>query len=94
MPGSRVCTRASACCRASLQAWTRFYLHDSTAAEAQLIAAAGLLVGGTLLVGNDSVNVDHAAGSTGAAVGFAMASIGQDLWFYSIFDAYRSARVL
>jgi membrane protease YdiL (CAAX protease family) len=72
----------------------QFYLHNATAAEAQLIATAGLLVGGQLLVGNDSVNVDHAAGSTGAAAGFAMASIGQDLWFYSIFDAYRSARVL
>ena len=72
----------------------QFYLHDSTAAEAQLIATAGLLVGGQLLVGNDSVNVDHAAGSTGAAIGFAMAGVGQDLWFYSIFDAYRSARVL
>jgi membrane protease YdiL (CAAX protease family) len=72
----------------------QFYLHDSTAAEAQLVATAGLLAGGQLLVGNDSVNVDHAAGSTSAAVGFAMASVGQDLWFYSIFDAYRSARVL
>jgi len=71
-----------------------FYLHNNTAAATQLIAAAGLLVGGTLLVGNDSVNIDHPAGSTRAAVGFAMASVGQDLWFYSIFDAYRSARVM
>jgi membrane protease YdiL (CAAX protease family) len=72
----------------------QFYLHNTTTAEVQLVAAAGLLAGGQLLVGSDSVNVDHAAGSAGAAVGFAMASIGQDLWFYSIFDAYRTARVM
>jgi membrane protease YdiL (CAAX protease family) len=72
----------------------QFYLHNATAAEAELVAAAGLVVGGQLLVGGDSVGVDHAAGRARAAVGFAMANIGQDLWFYSIFDAYRSARVL
>jgi len=72
----------------------QFYLHNPSVGAAQLAASVALIGGGELLVGDDPVNVDHAAGSARAAVGFAMASIGQDLWFYSIFDAYRAARVM
>jgi membrane protease YdiL (CAAX protease family) len=72
----------------------QFYLHNTSAGVAQLAASVALIGGGELLVGDDPVNVDHPAGSAKAAVGFAMASVGQDLWFYSIFDAYRAARVL
>jgi membrane protease YdiL (CAAX protease family) len=72
----------------------QFYLHDTSTGVAQLVAAAALIGGGAALVNGDSVGLDHPAGSAKAAVGFAMASVGQDLWFYSVFDAYRAARVL
>jgi membrane protease YdiL (CAAX protease family) len=61
---------------------------------AQLTASAALIGGGALLVDGESVSTDHASRSAGGAAGFALSSIGQDLWFYSIFDAYRAARVM
>lgn len=72
----------------------QFYLGNSSAAWGQLVAGAGLIGGGLALTDGDDVGLDHPARSAPAAIGFVLGSAGQDLWFYSIFDAYRSARVL
>jgi membrane protease YdiL (CAAX protease family) len=60
---------------------------------AYLVPAAALVGGGLALLSGQSASLDSGATSARAPVGIALATYGQNLWFYSIFDAYRDARV-
>jgi len=72
----------------------QIYLHQRAEGAAELVATAALLGGGTLLAAGHPTNPDGTADSATVPIGTALALAGQNLWFYSIFDAYRSARVL
>jgi membrane protease YdiL (CAAX protease family) len=73
-----------------------YYLDESDTATTYLLGTAGLLIGGfVMLTQSDSVSSSGIAseGDTEFAIGLDMLMAGQNLWFYSIFDAYRDAKV-
>ena len=61
-----------------------------------MLGASAALLGGGILMLRDAGNVslDGASSTRSAPIGLWLATVGQNLWFYSIFDAYRDARVL
>jgi len=69
-----------------------FYLGDDVG-WAYLLGSAGLVGGGIALISGESVSLSGASSSAKVPIGLALATAGQNLWFYSIFDAYRDARV-
>jgi membrane protease YdiL (CAAX protease family) len=73
----------------------QIYLHEPGEGAGMLAVTAGLIASGALLVrGGGTVNLDGASTTTRAPIGFDLLLAGQNAWFYSIFDAYRDARVL
>jgi membrane protease YdiL (CAAX protease family) len=69
-----------------------FYLGDTTGAV-NLGATAALLGTSLTLLRGQPIGLEGPATSVKQPVGLALAVAGQNLWFYSIFDAYRDARV-
>ncbi|HEY5927940.1 MAG TPA: CPBP family glutamic-type intramembrane protease [Kofleriaceae bacterium] len=58
------------------------------------LLSAGALVGtGIGLISGETVSLSGGSSSARAPIGLALVTTGQNLWFYSIFDAYRDARV-
>lgn len=58
------------------------------------LGASAVLIGGAVaLLSGEQVSLDGASSSARVPIGLALVTAGQNLWFYSIFDAYRDARV-
>ena len=71
------------------------YLREPGEGAAMLAVTAGLVASGVLLLRDaGTVSLDGASTSKKAPIGLDLAEAGQNAWFYSIFDAYRDARVL
>ncbi len=68
------------------------YLGDTTEGAAYLGTGAALVGGAYLSLRGHQVSLDGASDSASVPVGLLLATTGQNLWFYSIFDAYRTAR--
>ncbi len=60
---------------------------------AYLIPSVALVGTGIALLSGESVSLSGASSSAKVPVALALATAGQNLWFYAIFDAYRDARV-
>jgi membrane protease YdiL (CAAX protease family) len=73
----------------------QMYLHEGGEGAAML-ATTALLIGGGAIALHDAgtVTLDGASSSRAAPIGLDLVEAGQNMWFYSIFDAYRDARVL
>jgi membrane protease YdiL (CAAX protease family) len=72
----------------------QLYLGNTIQGAALLGTTAALIVGAVSLTSGHDVTIDGASDSAQVPVGIAMIFAAQNLWFYSIFDAYRDARVL
>jgi membrane protease YdiL (CAAX protease family) len=71
------------------------YLREPGEGAAMLAVTAGLVASGVLLLRDaGTVSLDGASTTKAAPIGLDLAEAGQNAWFYSIFDAYRDARVL
>ncbi len=70
-----------------------FYLRQPIAGAAYLATTVGLLATSATLI-SGTVALDGSATSASQPVGIVLGIAAQNLWFYSIFDAYRDARVL
>lgn len=70
-----------------------FYLRQPGAGAGYLVGVVGLLAGAATLIGGN-IALDGTADSAEVPVGLVLGIAAQNLWFYSIFDAYRDARVL
>jgi len=70
------------------------YLGHTDVGAEQLAATATLITSGALLIRGHSASLGGPTDSAQASVGFALVMAGQNSWFYSIFDAYRDARLL
>jgi hypothetical protein len=70
------------------------YLRNPGAGAAHLVGAVGLLGGAAALLNGESVELEGGASSANVPVALVLAVAAQNLWFYSMFDAYRDARVL
>lgn len=71
-----------------------FYLGQTTAGSAYLATTLGLFAGGVALVSGQTVATDGTPRSARVPLAIPILTAGQNLWFYSIFDAYRDARLL
>jgi len=69
-------------------------LRNTTTGYAELAGTAALVIGGVALVSGHSTSLDGASDSAQVPIGLDLLLTGQNLWFFSIFDAYRHARVL
>src|SRR5262245_441009 len=72
----------------------QIYLRETGEGAALLATTVGLLAGGIVLIHGHTVSLDGTSDWRAVPIGLWMALAGQNLWFYSIFDAYRDARVL
>jgi membrane protease YdiL (CAAX protease family) len=72
----------------------QLYLHEHLEGAMQAVAGVSLIAGGLALVNGHSFSLDGASDSARVPIGAGLLLAGQNLWFYSIFDAYRDARVL
>jgi membrane protease YdiL (CAAX protease family) len=72
----------------------QFYLRNYATGAVQLAAAVGLIAGGAALISGHTIALEGASDSARAPIGHQLAQAGQNVWFYSIFDAYRTARQL
>jgi membrane protease YdiL (CAAX protease family) len=70
-----------------------FYLGEAMDGLAYLLPSAALVGGGIVLISGEEVSLSGGSSSAKVPIGLALATTGQNLWFYSIFDAYRDARV-
>jgi membrane protease YdiL (CAAX protease family) len=70
------------------------YLHEDAEGWAQGLASTALLVGGFALLWGHTASLDAPSDSARVPIGLALTLAGQNVWFYSIFDAYRDARAL
>jgi membrane protease YdiL (CAAX protease family) len=71
-----------------------FYLGDDGGQGlAYLVSSVALVGGGLSLLAGETVSLSGGASSAKVPVGLFLVTTGQNLWFYSIFDAYRDARV-
>ncbi len=70
-----------------------FYLGKHAQGAALLGTTATLLGGAAVSLSGHEVRLDGTADSAKVPVGVLLATTAQNLWFFSIFDAYRSARV-
>ncbi len=71
----------------------QFYLREPATGAAYMLGIVGLLGGGAALLSGE-VALEGGASSAKVPVGLVLGIAAQNLWFYSIFDAYRDARVL
>ncbi len=71
----------------------QLYLGNTAEGIAQLGTTAALLASTVLLLRDQELALDGTAQSRRVPLGILTAIAGQNLWFYSIFDAYRDARV-
>ena len=71
----------------------QLYLGNTAEGAAQLGVVAALLGSTVLLLRDQTLALDGTAASRRVPVGILTAITAQNLWFYSIFDAYRDARV-
>jgi len=71
-----------------------FYLRNGAEGVAYLGTFTALVVGGVAAASGGSVTLDGMATEPGQPVGLVALIAAQNLWTYSIFDAYRDARVL
>lgn len=69
------------------------YLGKTVEGTAFLATTATLLGGSLALLRDDELRLDGTATSAKVPAALLLATTAQNLWFYSIFDAYRSARV-
>jgi membrane protease YdiL (CAAX protease family) len=69
-----------------------FYL-DQSDGWAYLLTTGSLVGGAYVMLRDQEVALDGPSASAKVPVGLALATFAQNLWFYSIFDAYRDARV-
>lgn len=60
---------------------------------AYLLGTGALVGSGIGLIAGEQVSLSGGSSSAKVPVGLALVTAGQNLWFYSIFDAYRDARV-
>ena len=60
---------------------------------AYLLPSVALVGTGIALLSGEEVSLSGASSSAKVPVALVLATAGQNLWFYSIFDAYRDARV-
>ena len=72
----------------------QFYLRNHAAGAAQLASTAALIVAGAVLIDGHTIGLTSGSDSPRPAIGLQLLLTGQNLWFFSIFDAYRSARAL
>jgi membrane protease YdiL (CAAX protease family) len=72
----------------------QLYLGNTGEGAAYLGTTAGLMVGGVALVSGETLAIDGTARSAKVPVAIQMIFAAQNLWFYSIFDSYRDARML
>jgi membrane protease YdiL (CAAX protease family) len=72
----------------------QFYLGNSLEGAAVLGSAVALIGGAVALTSGHGISIDGTSDSAKVPIGIAMIFAAQNLWFYSIFDAYRDARVL
>ncbi len=73
----------------------QIYLRESGEGAALLASSVALIGSGIFLLRDaGSVSLDGASTTRSAPIGLWLATVGQNAWFYSIFDAYRDARVL
>ena len=73
----------------------QIYLRETGEGVALLGTSAALIGSGIFLLRDaGSVSLDGASTTRSAPIGLWLATVGQNAWFYSIFDAYRDARVL
>ncbi|HEY4178806.1 MAG TPA: CPBP family intramembrane glutamic endopeptidase [Kofleriaceae bacterium] len=72
----------------------QFYLRDNQAGTAYLLTTGALVGSGLALVANHDVSIDGPSDSAKVPLGLGLATAGQNLLFYGIFDSYRDARVL
>jgi membrane protease YdiL (CAAX protease family) len=79
---------------AALPGGGHFYLRNPGAGAAYLVGTLGLAGGAVALLNGEEFTLDGGASSAKVPVGIALGIAAQNLWFYSIFDAYRDARVL
>jgi len=70
------------------------YLGHTATGAAQIGATATLIASGFILINGHTANLSGPVDSASTAIGFNLLEAGQNSWFYSIFDAYRDARVL
>jgi membrane protease YdiL (CAAX protease family) len=70
-----------------------FYLRQPVTGAAYLTSIVGLLAGSATLISGE-LSLNGNATSAKVPVGIVLGVAAQNLWFYSIFDAYRDARVL
>lgn len=70
-----------------------FYLGKHAQGAALLGSTATLLGGAALSLRGQEIALDGGSDSAKVPAGLLLATTAQNLWFYSIFDAYRSARV-
>lgn len=73
-----------------------FYLRQNGTGAAYLLSTAALVGSGLALVSrsDDVTTLGGATDTAAAPIGLQLVMAGQNLWFYSIFDAYRDARVM
>ena len=73
----------------------QIYLRETGEGAAMLATTAALIGSGVVLLRDaGTVSLDGPSTSAKAPIGLLLATAGQNAWFYSIFDAYRDARVL
>ncbi len=72
----------------------QIYLGETGDGAVKLAATASLVISGLALIDGQTASLGSAATSAKAPIGLVLSEAGQDLWFYSIFDAYRDARIL
>lgn len=73
----------------------QLYLRETGEGAAMLGVTASLIASGAVLLRDSGpISLDGAATTAKAPIGLALVLAGQNAWFYSIFDAYRDARVL
>ncbi|MBA2539007.1 MAG: CPBP family intramembrane metalloprotease [Deltaproteobacteria bacterium] len=70
-----------------------FYLGKTAQGGAYLGSTAALLGGALISLRGHEIRLDGTADSAKVPTGLLLATTAQNLWFFSIFDAYRSARV-
>ncbi len=71
----------------------QIYRGNTSEGVAQLGASLALLGASVALLSGEELNLDGSATSRKVPIGIVTAIAGQNLWFYSIFDAYRDARI-
>jgi membrane protease YdiL (CAAX protease family) len=72
----------------------QFYLRNHAVGAAQLASTVALVAAGAVLIDGHTIDLGNASDSAKPAIGLQLLITGQNLWFFSIFDAYRNGRAL